>query len=147
MWKKNVLFAYCVQQLPQAVSFCVCSWQMFRMAASKGLLVIHSSSANTRCQFFFGISSQHLHISNCSEPKTAFLALLFPADMHAFMRVHSHVYPLHFAQPFLPAKSRGSGRMTRLFALKGSKDNLPGLEKPSVPAIPDCFGGVSINTK
>lgn len=27
------------------------------------------------------------------------------------------------------------------------KDNLPGLEKPSAPAIPDCFGGVSINTE
>lgn len=27
------------------------------------------------------------------------------------------------------------------------KDNLPGLEEPSVPAIPDCFGGVSINTE
>lgn len=25
------------------------------------------------------------------------------------------------------------------------RDNLPGLEEPSVAAIPDCFGGVSIN--
>lgn len=37
--------------------------------------------------------------------------------------------------------------MTRLFAQKGSKDDLPGLKKPSVPAIPDCFVGVSINTE
>lgn len=27
------------------------------------------------------------------------------------------------------------------------KDNLPGLEEPSVPAIPDCFRSVSINTE
>ena len=27
------------------------------------------------------------------------------------------------------------------------KDNLPGLEEPSVPATSDCFGGVSINSE
>lgn len=84
------------------------------------------------CQFSFGISSQHLNISHCSEPKTVFVAPPFPTE---------------HARALTCAPSSHSGRTARLFALKGSKDNLPGLEKPSAPAIPDCFGGVSINAQ
>lgn len=54
------------------------------------------------CQFSFGISSQHLNISHCSEPKTVFVAPPFPTDM----REHSHVRPAHIRRGTLPEPRR-----------------------------------------
>lgn len=102
------------------------------------------------CKFFLRITSQRLRVNNCGT-FVAVVSVCCIAAVSTVTHIHActctHVPAAHMQQSFPRAKSRDSGRMARLFTLKGSKDNLPGLEKPSVPAIPDCFGGVSINTE
>ncbi len=61
--------------------------------------------------------------------------------------VLAHTQPAYTPRPFLcrevcRLQENGTSVYSERF-----KDNLPGLEEPSVPAIPDCFGGVSINTE
>lgn len=84
------------------------------------------------------------HINNCGTytVNICVSTVSYVIHMHAYMYTHTHVqHPFHAGE-----ESRLLQNGTSVYSER-FKDNLPGLEEPSVPAIPDCFGGVSINTE